>query len=91
MTSIEEFVVVDVTPMQRRVVGELALDGPDNALIAERLDLSVETVKTHLRNVMGAAGVPNRTALVCGLLRGQIKLRIADGRRPEGLSQRTVN
>jgi DNA-binding CsgD family transcriptional regulator len=79
--------LVTVTPMQRKVIGELAYDGADNATIALRLHLSEHTVKTHLKRAQAAIGADNRTHLVCLLLRKHVQLRVEDNRsnppRPE--------
>lgn len=72
--------VVTVTLAQRRVIGELCRDGADNLTIARRLHLSDQTVKSHLHAVLHAAGVPTRTALVVALARGQVRLKVVDGR-----------
>lgn len=77
MTSlVAEPRVVEVTAAQRRVIGELARDGADNATIALRLGIVEETVKTHVKHAMAAVGADNRTHLVCLLLRGQVRLRV---------------
>jgi DNA-binding CsgD family transcriptional regulator len=51
-----------LTPAELEVA-ELAAAGLGNAEIAERLFVSVPTVKTHLRHVYGKLGVANRTEL----------------------------
>lgn len=64
-----------VTPAQRAVVVELARDGAPNHVIARRLGIDIETVKTHLRRAMAASGCTSRTALVAALLHGEVRLR----------------
>ncbi|HEX3690069.1 MAG TPA: response regulator transcription factor [Solirubrobacteraceae bacterium] len=51
--------VAQLTPREREVLGLLAdgLQGPD---IAERLFLSLETVRTHIRNAVGKLGARTR-------------------------------
>lgn len=72
--------LVVVTPMVRKVVGELARDGADDATIGLRLGISQWTVKSHVKKALAAIGADNRTHLVCLLLRGQVRLRVEDNR-----------
>ena len=49
--------------------------GNRNRDIAERLGISEETVKVHLRNIMGKLGASDRTqAVAIGVRRGIIEL-----------------
>lgn len=80
MTAPPEPRVVTVTPMVRKVIGEITRDGPINAVIAERLGIAEDTVKSHIKAALRAVGCDNRTALVCALLRGQVKVRVEDNR-----------
>ena len=74
-----------VTPAQRAVIGELTRDGADNPTIGLRLDISEHTVKTHVKAALKATGADNRTHLVCLLLRGHVRLRVA--KRPTDLQE----
>jgi DNA-binding NarL/FixJ family response regulator len=65
-----------VTSQHMDVLRELLHDGADNAEIADRLDLDVQTVKSHLRRLLAAAGCQTRTELVVRVLRGQLRLRV---------------
>lgn len=76
--------VVTVTPAQRRVVDALLLDGCDNATAARRTGMGVETAKSHLQRVMGAAGTPSRTSLCVALLRGELVLHTTGAGRRAG-------
>ena len=49
----------DLTPRERDVLLMLRL-GKSNSEIAESLDLSINTVKTHIRNVFKKLKVNNR-------------------------------
>ena len=51
-----------LTPTELQVVG-LAATGLTNAQVGEKLFVSPGTVKTHLQNVYGKLGIPNRAAL----------------------------
>jgi DNA-binding NarL/FixJ family response regulator len=70
--------VADVTRRQRAVIRELARDGADNAVIATRLGVAEDTVKSHVKAALAAVGASNRTHLVCLLLRGQVLLRVTN-------------
>jgi DNA-binding NarL/FixJ family response regulator len=74
MTTPEPRLVV-VTPMVRAVIGELTRDGAVNGVIADRLGIAEDTVKSHVKAALRAVGSENRTAMVCALLRGQVRLR----------------
>jgi NarL family two-component system response regulator LiaR len=43
---------------------KLMVDGLNNAEIAERLVISLSTVKYHISNILGKLGVDNRVAAV---------------------------
>lgn len=76
--------VAVISRAEYAVIRELAHDGADNAEIADRLGISVDTVKCHFKGVMKATGEPTRTALAVGLLRGRIVLRtVTQPRRGE--------
>lgn len=48
---------------QEHVVIRMVCDGMSNRLIAEGLQISEETVKRHMSNIMDKTGLDNRTAL----------------------------
>lgn len=55
---------------------ELVADGLENAQIGERLHISVETVKSHIRSLLGKLEALNRThAVAIGLGEGLIPLK----------------
>jgi DNA-binding NarL/FixJ family response regulator len=55
--------VASLTSREREVLGLLSL-GESNAEIAQRLHISTETVRTHVRHIMGKLGVSKRRRLV---------------------------
>jgi DNA-binding CsgD family transcriptional regulator len=57
-----------LSPRERSIV-ELMATGATNALIAERLCLSEETVKTHVRRILRKLGAANRAEAVSRYLR----------------------
>jgi DNA-binding CsgD family transcriptional regulator len=54
---------ISLTPREREITGLLA-EGLDGREIAERLVLSPETVRTHIRNAMDRAGARTRAHLI---------------------------
>lgn len=72
-------VTIKITPTERLVLVELTRDGPTNGILALRMGVSEDTVKTHMRNILvrvQKAGSPlceSRAQLIVGLLRGLIK------------------
>jgi DNA-binding CsgD family transcriptional regulator len=49
-------------------VAGLLAEGKSRAEIAQQLNISEYTVKTHIRNIMGKLGVSHRNALMHKLL-----------------------
>ena len=60
--------LADLTPTERTVLGHMAA-GRINKEIAAELGVSIETVRTHLRNLFTKLGVHNRTEAVLVLLK----------------------
>ncbi|EOF5313823.1 response regulator transcription factor [Salmonella enterica] len=52
-----------LTAKEREIVG-MVCEGANNKLIARQLNISLSTVKTHLRNIFAKTEVINRTELV---------------------------
>ncbi|EDT7432652.1 helix-turn-helix transcriptional regulator [Salmonella enterica subsp. enterica] len=52
-----------LTAKEREIVG-MVCEGASNKLIARQLNISLSTVKTHLRNIFAKTEVTNRTELV---------------------------
>lgn len=63
------FTATHLTPQERRIV-QLLLDGYGNEEILKELYISVNTLKTHLRNIYRKTGTQNRRELIA-LLSGQ--------------------
>lgn len=61
MSRKQDEVGADLTPREREVLALLAA-GMSNNEIAERLVLSVGTVRLHVSNVLAKLGAPNRTS-----------------------------
>lgn len=58
----------DLTPRQREIV-ELLVAGYQNKQIARKLDIGVETVKTHVSRIIDRLGVSSRTEIAVVALR----------------------
>jgi DNA-binding CsgD family transcriptional regulator len=52
-----------LTARETEIVGYV-LENHDSEFIAERLDISPHTVKTHVRNIFEKLGVENRPELI---------------------------
>ncbi len=74
-----EDVLAGLTVQQRRVA-ELVAAGLTNAEIAERLELSVHSVRNYLRRVMRKLGSRNRTQVATAMLSLAPRQRMAYGR-----------
>lgn len=62
---------ISLTPREREITALLA-EGLDGREIAERLVLSPETVRTHIRNAMERAGAHTRAHLIAIAVREQL-------------------
>lgn len=65
-----------ITPSEHLVLNELCRDGAENPVIAARLSLSQDTVKSHIKHVMKKAGTVNRTELALELSRRRLQTRV---------------
>jgi DNA-binding NarL/FixJ family response regulator len=57
---------------QGQVLRAFLIDGADNATIARRCGIKLDTVKTHMRLILKSAGVHNRATLALAVERGEI-------------------
>lgn len=64
---------------QYRVLHELLKDGADNDTIALRLGCAPDTVKSHMKLLLGKAGLSTRTELVVNILQGHLQVKIPAG------------
>lgn len=60
---------MSLSPLERRAVTELARDGASDKVIADRLGVEYETVKSYLAGARRKAGVRSRTALALWWIR----------------------
>ncbi len=51
------------------VVAQLLLRGNSNAVVAERLNISLETARTHVRRLLAKTGTHRQSDLILVLLR----------------------
>ena len=61
----------DLTPREREVLA-LIVEGLNNPLIAERLVISVTTVRSHVSNIFSKLGVSNRAEAIALALRNKL-------------------
>lgn len=61
------------------MVRALCDDGATTGILADRLFVTEETVKSHLQAVMSRVGVHSRTELAVLALRGRVVLNAPDG------------
>jgi DNA-binding NarL/FixJ family response regulator len=64
----DDWIEEKLTPRERAVL-ELLAEGLSNKAIAERLEISDQTVKFHVASIAGKLGVSSRTAVVRRALR----------------------
>lgn len=63
-----------ITPGQLRVLREFLKDGADNATLAKRMYVDIETVKTQLQRINRRAGTTNRAELAVRILSNQFSV-----------------
>lgn len=73
--------LIVLSPSEWRVYCALRYDGANDLTIARRLDLSKNTVKTHLRRIFAKADVASRAALLAAELNGEVRFLNRDGRQ----------
>jgi DNA-binding NarL/FixJ family response regulator len=71
---------IELTPGEWRVYCALRYDGAGNEIIARRLGIALDTVKTHMRRIMVKAGCDSRAALLAAELNDEITFRKRPGR-----------
>lgn len=81
---------VTISPAQMAVLRELCRDGDDNQAIAERLHLSVWTVKSHLGAIQTTLGVASKTAIVAAVLNRRIRVEAYGGKVAAEINTRDV-
>ena len=69
--------IVRVTHREREVLDAFMLDGAANETIARRLEVTIDTVKTHIKNLLRAFDVPTRTALALEVERGHCQVIVS--------------
>lgn len=85
------YLCVMITPAEHKVLCELTWDGPSNREIGNRLTISEDTVKSHLKNVMRR--IPHitcRTSLVTALLRKTVITRVVEPEWKDGAGPRST-
>lgn len=70
--------VAVITVRQREVLDALMYDGADMDTLSRRLGVHSKTVANQLSHIKAAAGAPTLLALVVGLFRGTIVVRVGN-------------
>lgn len=82
---------IRVSPAERAVLVELTRDGAANKVIANRLGVTDDTIKCHIKNVLSRIPhINDRTALSVALLRGAVRTERKDSKRPGSGSLRRL-
>lgn len=80
MTLAAERLTIVFSPRELTIIRELLKDGADNQAIADRLWISLDTVKTYMKRMMQKTGLSNRTILALALQRRDILMMDSLGR-----------
>lgn len=67
-------ILLDLSPREWDVLMELCKDGVSNRLIARRLFVTEDTVKTHIKSLLRRGGFHTRTELAVAVLRWEVAL-----------------
>lgn len=73
--------VMEVTPAQLRVLHQFLQDGATNQEIGQRLFIAEDTVKSHMKALLLAAGVRTRSQLMAQIMRDKVRVVIRDSLR----------
>lgn len=65
-----------LTPTEERVLRELVRDGAGNRVIARRLGVIEDTVKSHMKSVLRKTGSGCRTSLAVDILRRRVVVTV---------------
>lgn len=81
-TSLPPPVCLIIRPGEDRVLRSFLSDGAPNRMVGRRLNLSIDTVKAHLRNIMARLPIEyhSGSALCVGILRRRIIVRVLHAR-----------
>lgn len=63
-----------MTEREWDILVEMCKDGATNVEIGKRLYIAEDTVKHHVKHLLSKSGRSSRTALVVGVLRGEVSL-----------------
>jgi DNA-binding NarL/FixJ family response regulator len=74
--------IIRLTPRESQVLDAFMIDGADNPTIARRLMIRPATAKTHMKNILRAFDVGNRTALALEVERGHARVATISLRTP---------
>lgn len=66
--------IAHLTPRQKVVLNELLADGARDETIAKRLGVKTDTIKSHVRRILGATRCQSRTELIVALYRKRVRI-----------------
>lgn len=74
-------IMIFISPRECDVLNELVTDGATNNQIAQRLCLSEDTIKTHVKSLLGKTRCNHRTELVVRTMRDQFRFVVRHSNR----------
>lgn len=75
--------IARVTPREYAVACELLADGAGNSEIGDRLGISEDTVKSHIKGLLWRTGCVTRTEVAVKVMRGIIQLKVVKRMDPQ--------
>lgn len=74
----QEKYVVELTAREYQIVQQLLIAGASNQQIADELNISLLTVKTHLRSIYQKSGTKNCREFLVWLMSNEVRQEISE-------------